>query len=187
MGIYYIPSVEYTLAEAEKVWLIGDTHFDHANIIGYCNRPFRSALAMNNVIRRYWNDTIASDGLVYFLGDMTFGRGSKGPRWWAAQLNGRKIWVKGSHDRGIRPTSVIAGVERIVFGEVVVCNDIEFLLVHDVFDPIASGWYGWYIHGHNHDNQPYFNPKWHRVNVSVEAIGYKPISLAQVVKEVNNA
>ena len=29
--------IEYTLEEAKKVWLISDAHFDHTNIIKYCD------------------------------------------------------------------------------------------------------------------------------------------------------
>jgi len=175
---------EFTLKEVERVWLISDTHFDHTNIIGYCNRPFASAVEMNSVLLQNWNDTIAPGDLVYFLGDMTYGRGSKGPRWWAAQLNGRKVWVKGSHDNGIQPTSVISGVERVVFNDVIACDGVEFILTHDGFG--LNGWKGWKIQGHVHNNKPHIDHVWKHINVSVEVIGYKPVSLAQIVREVRS-
>lgn len=176
----------FPLEEAERVWLMSDTHFDHTNIIKYCDRPFKSVEEMNEVILRNWYDTIASDDIVYFLGDMAFGRGSMTPRWWASQLCGKIIWVKGSHDKGIRPSSVIPGIERVVLNEFIVCGGIEFMLVHDTFDAIVNGWHEWIIHGHNHDNRPHIDNRFghRRVNVSVEVIDYKPISLAQVVREV---
>lgn len=178
---------EFTLDEAERVWLISDTHFDHTNIIRYCNRPFVSTREMNEYILHNWCRTVASDDLVYFLGDMAFGRDSRKPRWWVTQVSGRKIWVKGSHDHGIRPTSVIPGVERVVLSEQVKCGGVEFLLVHDVFDAAINGWSGWIIHGHNHDNQPHLNRERGRVNVSVEVIDYRPVSLARVVRGVLSA
>lgn len=171
----------FTLEEAEKVWLIGDTHFDHVNIIQYCNRPFRCVKVMNGVLLRNWNDTIAPDDLVYFLGDMAFGRGSRSPKWWATQLTGRKIWVKGSHDRGIYPLVVMPGVERVVFRDVINCGGVEFLLVHNLF---VNDWRGWVIHGHAHDTRSHIDVQWKRVNVSVEVTDYKPISLAQVMREI---
>ncbi len=99
--------IEYSLKEAEKVWFISDIHFDHANIIKYCSRPFKSTEEMNTTIGRNWNNTIVPNDVVYFLGDMAFGRGSRKSRWWPQWLNGRITWVKGSHDYGVRPSSVI--------------------------------------------------------------------------------
>lgn len=178
--------IEYSLEEAEKVWLISDTHFDHTNIIKYCNRPFVYTEEMNEYILHNWYKTIVPDDVVYFLGDMAFGRGSRKPRWWASQLCGKIIWIKGSHDHGIRPTSIIEDIERVVLSECIVCDGIEFMLVHDPFDAILNGWSGWIIHGHNHDNRPHIDNRFghKRVNVSVEVIDYTPVSLAEIVRRI---
>lgn len=178
---------EYSLKEAERVWFISDPHFDHTNIIKYCNRPFGSVEEMNEVILRNWRETVTPDDVVYFVGDMAFGRGSRNPRWWVKQLCGKIIWVKGSHDHGIRPTSEIEGVERVALSEFVCCGGTEFMIVHDTFNAMANGWGGWIIHGHNHDNRLHIDNKFgHKnVNVSVEVIDYKPISLAEVIREIS--
>jgi len=185
-GCLGVEMIEYTLKEAERVWLISDTHFDHTNIIRYCKRPFVGIEEMNEYIVQQWRCTVALNDIVYFLGDMAFGRGSRNPRWWATRLSGKITWIKGSHDKGIRPTSIIDGVEGVVLSETIVCNGIEFMLVHDTLNAGVNGWQGWVIHGHNHDNQPHFSWVRRRVNVSVEVIDYKPISLANIVREVES-
>jgi len=139
---------------------------------------------MNNIILRNWHKAIRPSDIVYFLGDMAFGRGARRPQWWVTQLSGRIIWVKGSHDRGIKTTSILPNVERVVHTEQISCNGVKFMLVHDMFDARVNGWNGWLVHGHNHGNQPHINFVRRRVNVSVEVIDYKPVSLAQIVKKI---
>jgi calcineurin-like phosphoesterase family protein len=173
-----------TKAEAERIWLISDPHFDHANIIKHCRRPFRSVRQMNAVLRRNWNSTIRPDDLVYFVGDMSFGRLSRNPWWWLKRLNGRKVYIKGSHDRGIRRSSKIPGVLRISEVEHLTVGGMDFLMVHDPFSTIVNGWKGWMIHGHLHNTRPFCDFREKRINVSVEAIDYKPVSLARIIDAV---
>src|SRR4030042_3059261 len=94
---------ENNYLDLNKTFFISDTHFDHFNIIKYCNRPFESIEEMNATILTHWNNTIAKNDLVFFLGDMSFGRNSRKPKWWTQNLNGRIIYFKGSHDKGMRP------------------------------------------------------------------------------------
>lgn len=41
-----------------KNYIISDTHFNHKNIINYCNRPFRDINEMNNTIIDNWNKSV---------------------------------------------------------------------------------------------------------------------------------
>ncbi|WP_048093899.1 2'-5' RNA ligase family protein [Geoglobus acetivorans] len=158
------------------IWLISDTHFDHENIIKYCARPFADVREMNRIILRNWNNTIQSSDTVYFLGDMSFGRRSKNPLYWLQKLNGRVKYIYGNHD------SIQLGKNQ----EVVVYRGYKFLLVHD---PKNMGnmkkFDGWIIHGHVHNNElrkyPFIDTKKRTINVCVEVINYKPISLDEIV------
>jgi 2'-5' RNA ligase len=81
-----------------NVFLISDTHFDHTNIIRYCNRPFKSTSEMNHVIISNWNKTIRKKDIVFFLGDLRFGRGSRETDYWLKRLNGRIYFLNGNHE-----------------------------------------------------------------------------------------
>lgn len=54
-----------------------DTQFNHANIIKYCNRPFKNTYVMNNYIIEKWSSIIEKTGTVYHLGDLGFGKSEK--------------------------------------------------------------------------------------------------------------
>ena len=54
---------------AEHTFFTSDTHFNHANIISFCNRPFKDVAQMNEAIIEKWNSVIGADDTVFHLGD----------------------------------------------------------------------------------------------------------------------
>ena len=54
-------------------YFIADTHFNHENIIKYCNRPFQNSKEMNEYIVNKWNSVVTKNDIVYHLGDVGFG------------------------------------------------------------------------------------------------------------------
>jgi calcineurin-like phosphoesterase family protein len=83
-----------------RVWLTADTHFGHANIIGYCNRPFEDADEMSERLIRRWNGSVKPDDTVLHLGDFAFFQGNlEHVAAVISQLNGPKILVRGNHDK----------------------------------------------------------------------------------------
>jgi calcineurin-like phosphoesterase family protein len=156
----------------KRIYLIGDTHFDHANIIRYCERPFSNVRVMNRVLVKNWNDTVKPKDTVYFLGDWTYGRGHKPTKYWVRKLKGHIVSIRGSHDwreKGI----------RFEDSKVLRYHGYSFLLIHDPNQ--AENWHSWIIHGHKHNNNmrdyPFINGKRKTINVGVELINYKPVSL----------
>jgi len=156
------------------IWLISDTHFDHENIIKYCARPFADVKEMNTVLLKNWNNTVKDIDTVYFLGDMSFGRGSRDPLYWLQRLKGQVRYVRGNHER------IPIGKEY----EIIEYKGYKFLLVHD--PERVKSFDGWIIHGHVHNNKlrkyPFINAKRRTINVCVEVINYKPISLDEIIK-----
>jgi calcineurin-like phosphoesterase family protein len=155
-----------------RIFLISDLHFNHARIIRYCDRPYRSLSAMNRDLLHRWNAVVRAGDTVYCLGDFCI-RGDPAP--WIRALVGRKVFIRGNHDDArlrARHHSVIS------------YGGYTFYLVHDPCDVPAS-WKGWVIHGHTHNNRPdiypFINGILRTINVSCECIGYTPVSLDRII------
>jgi len=182
------PRKEHLAVSNQSVYLIGDTHFDHKKIIGHCSRPFSSVTDMNDTIKKNWNGTVGKNDTVYFLGDWVFGWGHKPAQHWIRQLEGVIVSIRGGHDREG------GGIQLRDFEELH-SNGYDFLLIHnpDPDDPDQTerqkrkleDWHGWIIHGHKHNNDvenyPFINGERKTINVSVELIDYRPLSIDRLM------
>ena len=157
------------------IYFVADCHFDHANIIRYCRRPFSNVRIMNRVLVNNWNNTVKPKDTVYFLGDWAFGRHSRPAKYWMRKLNGHKVSIKGGHDTGPR----VSGV-KLYKRKILNYGGDKFLLIHNP-NQRPRTWHGWVIHGHKHNNNmrryPFINGRTKTINVGVELTNYRPISL----------
>ncbi len=153
-------------------YVSSDLHLDHGNIIHYCARPFDPSNVdeMNGVLVENWNGTVGN-GDVYFMGDLAYGRGSRGTEHWLNKLKGRIHFIRGSHDGDIPGAMEYAVIKQ---------GRYNFLLVHDP-EQLPVQWDGWVIHGHKHNNDiknyPFINGDRRTINVSPELVNYRPVSL----------
>ena len=89
---------DFRYTNGEKIFFISDTHWNHSNIIKFCDRPFKDVEEMNYKLIENWNKKVPADGLVFHLGDFAWG----GYEFWKKireQLNGDIILIKGNHDQ----------------------------------------------------------------------------------------
>ena len=127
---------------------ISDTHFGHANIMHYDNRPFTSVDEMDNKLIENWNKVVGKDDHVYICGDFCW---DKEPRWieLLEKLNGQKTLIKGNHD--ITPQK-----SRRLFADVKEYKEIDdngrkVVLSHYPIPCFKNHFYGWYhLYGHVH-------------------------------------
>lgn len=182
------------------LWFTSDLHFGHANIIDYCNRPFRSVDAMNWWLINSWNANVADGDDVWVLGDVCMGDITKTLRL-IEKLNGTKHLLVGNHDRPFRkkPTSVPkeekerlyldSGFTSLHHGSTAIdVAGLPALLCHFPYSadprgvdrfphhrPVDNGLP--LLHGHVHG-------RWRRngnqVDVGVDAWGGKPVSEVQI-------
>jgi len=163
-----------------NIFLISDTHFDHTNIIKYCNRPFKSTSEMNKVMLNNWNKTVNKRDIVFFLGDMRCGKKSRKTDYWLERLNGKIYFINNKYNPTHDTKSRITKYYDML---VIRYNDKKLLLVHDPID-IPKNWNEWVICGHHHNNlpkdYPLINGKTKSMNVSVELIKYTPINIMKL-------
>lgn len=163
-----------------KVWFIADTHFNHANIIKYCNRPFTDKEEMNHCLINNWNSVVNKNDRVFVLGDFALCGKDKIIEI-GKQLNGRKTLILGNHDRGSLQTYYNAGFEMVTKYPIVFNG---YILSHYPVD--CSSMQIKNIYGHVHNSEQYRDITLNDICVSVERIEYFPISLEEVEKKFYN-
>lgn len=160
-----------------KIWVTSDTHFDHFNIIKYCNRPFPTVDLMNSALIRNWNNSIAEDDIVIFCGDFCFARTKEAAQVterFARALHGHKIIVKGNHDfQKFRYCDVGFDAEFYQewdFGRFLFCHRPDNL-------PAWHKEYDFVFYGHVHDKTPevtFINT----INVCLDANNLQPLDIS---------
>lgn len=170
-----------------KIFLIGDTHFLHDNIVKYAGRPEHHEAIM----KKNWNDTVGKDDVVFHLGDIA--AGIKGRDEMLIKifknLNGKKYLIKGNHDH--KPNNWYVknlGFEdvyhHLILGDAMLChyplriNEYskakEILKVENLQRIADENDVKHIIHGHVHQRTTDLP---NHYNVSVEAINYTPINI----------
>ena len=162
-----------------NIYIISDTHFYHTNIIDYCGRPFNHCSEMNQKIINKWNGTVRPDDLVIHLGDFTvYGKSDKITEL-CRKLNGKKILVRGNHDRKTIHWYLTHGFnfvcDSFTIGDIIFTHKPilkkDFLLMP----------YKLNIHGHIHQKEEIDKDIYK--NVSVEKTNYYPINLDCILGE----
>ena len=152
-----------------EVFFTSDTHFNHANIIKYCKRPFASVEEMNGEMISRWNKVVRPRDTVYHLGDFALGLATEWPKLFA-QLNGaKKMLIRGNHDR--------AAKKMLEVGFTEVQNELE--------------WNGWWLR-HRPVKTPkkllcgHIHEKWLRlgwvINVGVDVWDFTPRTIDELIK-----
>lgn len=134
---------------------ISDTHFGHANILRFDERPFSSVEEMEEELVRRWNGVVQKGDTVYILGDFCW---LKEPEWVRIlrQLNGNKELIVGNHDL-TKMSPVLRGLFRDVkeYKEIK-DNGRKVVLCHYPIPCFKNHFYGAYhLYGHVHSTFEY--------------------------------
>ena len=175
------------------IFFTADTHFGHANIIRYCNRPFHSIGEHDAALITNWNAVVRPDDEVYVLGDFIFAKNVEEVESVTQRLNGRKYLIRGNHDRTELCESSFAWIKDY---HEMAAHNLKWVLFHY---PLHE-WHGKYrsngfvhLHGHTHNriekngdpSHPETSNK-RRINVGVDLHGFTPIRAKALATRIHN-
>lgn len=179
----------------QKVWVSSDTHFGHANIIRYSNRPWHSVDEMNAGLIQRWNSCVKPNDIVYHLGDFTLSKDLEQIDEWLGAINGTIRLVRGNHDDwtqksidGLKNRHKIKWIkdyaERkfVVDGKkhkVVMCH-FPMLFWH------GSHYGSIHLHGHCHGNAQPHNVGVRRYDVGVDCNNWHPVSMECIIRRLSS-
>lgn len=170
-----------------KQYVTADLHFGHANIIKYCKRPFKSLAEMNRTIITNFNTILKDDDMIYHIGDWCFRNSPGGKKGEGSQnkaltylkkLKGFWVLLKGNHDRN-------NSLKTKMISCVVEFAHVKMWLTHRPQD--ANPDYEINLVGHVHGAWKIQRLTKNSImyNVGVDVHNFKPITLDQVITDVN--
>lgn len=187
--------------------MIGCTHFQHSNIIRYCNRPFlkkndldsegkwisfditkQRTDEMDEVMIKNWNSIVKPQDTVFILGDFMLSTsqarlergdgGLKKASYYRDILNGNKILIQGNHDSDKSYKTCIRSIKIRLGGYVINLVHSPMHLSYNV--PIN-------IHAHVHNawsiKRCYEGKKSTvAINVSADVTNFTPQTIEEIIK-----
>lgn len=159
----------------ENTWMIADTHFFHANIGQYCDRPD----GWQDLIIENWNRFIQPGEVVFHLGDLALGK-KEDTEALVPLLNGKLYLLCGNHDRSSKVFYANLGITLVKDPySVVYTSEQRLIFSHRPISPLEPGALN--LHGHIHNNpSPDVGP--HHINLSLEVREYCPWRLRDILR-----
>lgn len=168
-----------------RLWFTADTHFNHPNIIDYCDRPFKDSQDMDKKLMHNWNERVKPDDTIIVVGDFRFNGNDENSRWSEVytldylkeHLNGTIILIRGNHDSNNQVKTKIKSLTIELGG-------YDMFMIHNPED--YNRYCNVNIVGHVHglwkskvvDNGVL-------VNVGVDVWNYRPVSMRELINVID--
>ena len=169
-----------------NIHVISDNHLRHEAINKLCHRGFRNLAEMDKTQIQRWNQTVKPHDLVIHVGDYVWTQGeSASIAEIIKSMNGRKVLIRGNHDRKSYAWYLANGIDFICEKCTWDYNGKSILFIHNPNKVTAEELknHKYIIHGHQHNSTPFLTKKNKTtiINVSVEHLKYTPISLTTLL------
>jgi calcineurin-like phosphoesterase family protein len=161
-----------------------DTHFGHANIIGYCNRPFSSTEEMDEALIQNWNLYVKPTDEVFHLGDFAFGSDMSAGRanLIRRRLNGSIYLIEGNHEKIAKAmrASSFAWIKHYCEIEIYKQAIVLFHYGMRTWHHDLRG--TWHLFGHSHGG---LTPYGKSFDIGVDCWNFRPLSFEEVKIEMD--
>ena len=176
--------------DGNRVFFTSDTHFNHTNIIRFCDRPFGSTEEMNEKLIGNWNSVVGPDDIVFHLGEFCLGGSAE----WTKvldRLNGKIYLIIGNHDLKNMKQGFTGRFEHVAMEMRIEIGKQKIYLNHYPFLCFEGGYKDvWQLFGHVHTRKnntgidagrlQYLYPT--QYDVGVDNNDFMPVSFEQVKK-----
>lgn len=159
-----------------NIWFTSDTHYGHANIIKYCNRPFKNIREMDEGLIELHNECVGPSDVVYHLGDFSFSRESSK---YLKRLNGAEYHlILGNHDK--RKLLTDAGFTSINDVKKIHNGEYTFWLSHYAHLRWPHSHHGaFHLFGHSHGG---LEGHGRSMDIGVDTNEYRPWHIDEVIR-----
>lgn len=160
-----------------NIFFTSDTHFGHANIIRYCNRPFKDVTEMNETIISNWNNKVKANDIVYHLGDFCFGSSHDAVNI-INRLNGSIHLIKGNHEKAaLNIKNRFASIRDVDTFKIDKYEIFMSHYAHRVWNKSHRG--TWHLYGHSHGTLP-DDPRSLSFDIGVDCHNFQVLSFEEV-------
>lgn len=161
------------------IFFTADQHYNHKNIIRYCNRPFASVEEMNEILIENHNKVVKEKDTVYNLGDFIFTRKLDTFSTVVDRLNGKQHFISGSHDYWAKQLLTSVREIEVIYSQK---YKVSIVLCHYAMRVWPKSHYGsWQLYGHSHGRLP-LPGIGKQMDVGVDCWNFFPISIDFVVE-----
>lgn len=143
-----------------------DEHYNHQNVISFCNRPFSSLEEMKDELIRRNNEVVTKNDWVIHAGDFCWKGSAEFIRNLQKSLIGQHIYLRGSHDNWMNKSHHEIWEKNIDGQHVVVCH-------YAMRTWGKSHWNSWQLYGHSHGKLESIGKQY---DVGVDCNNYYPVS-----------
>ena len=153
------------------IFFTADLHFDHDAIRRHCNRPFSTVDEMNENMIQNWNSVVPKQkSLVFVIGDFAWKRHLH----FLMSLNGKKILIKGNHDKASQEVyNNFTEVHNLVTK---VINKKKINMCHYCMSVWpCSNYNSIHLYGHSHGRIPEYEDSY-KMDVGVDVWNFFPVS-----------
>ena len=168
----------------DNIYFTSDLHFGHDAMLAL--RPFFSITEMNKILISNWNEVVGTSGIVYILKDITMEENPNIVYGFLSQLNGRKVLVRGNHDRITQDNfdkkyleEVVEYLELYYLGQRFVLSHYPLIDWNGKYKGAIS-LYG-HIHSYSWDTLSKINGR--SYDVGVDANFYAPVCINEIINK----